>query len=228
MSFCPNCGSEIIDGAKFCMNCGLNLTDFLNLNSNECKKVYYNTNDVESDLNLLDSIYSSENGNQIKMIKKLREVSGMDLKDAKETIENYLSTKNTKICAHCNRLLRIETKQNRRIGYCDTCKTAVYLENTKIKEMTKQTMQKPPFNGIYRYTLLGKKEEVYCPRCGSSNCSHYKEQKVIPGKTKTTYSANINPLKPFTLVNKKEKVVRKDQVITENKFICNSCGKIFN
>ena len=45
--------------------------------------------------------------------------------------------------------------------------------------------------------------------------------------TKTRYTANLNPLKPFTLLNKKEKVVKKEQVVTESKFICNSCGKIF-
>ena len=83
------------------------------------------------------------------------------------------------------------------------------------------------FNGVYRVSLFGKKTEVYCPRCMSPDCQHYKEEKVIPGKTKTKYTANINPLHPFTLVNKKEKVVRKEQTYTEDKFICNSCGKIF-
>lgn len=83
------------------------------------------------------------------------------------------------------------------------------------------------FNGVYRYTLLGGKQEVYCPRCGSSECLHYKEQKVVPGKTKTSYTMNLNPLKPFTLVNKKEKVVKRESIYTENKFMCNKCGKIF-
>lgn len=83
------------------------------------------------------------------------------------------------------------------------------------------------FGGVYRQTLLNGLQEVRCPRCNSENCSHYKEQKIIPGKTKTRYTANLNPLKPFTLVNKKEKVVKKEQIVTENKFICNNCGKIF-
>lgn len=90
-----------------------------------------------------------------------------------------------------------------------------------------QQEEKPTFNGVYRKTMFSGLQEVYCPRCGSENCSHYQEQKIIPGKTKTRYTANLNPLKPFTLVNKKEKVVKKEQVVTENKFICNSCGKIF-
>lgn len=110
---------------------------------------------------------------------------------------------------------------------------ALYLYNVEIEKRKKLRKEKlenevfSSFNGIYKYTLFGGKQEVYCPRCGSENCAHYQEQKIIPGKTKTRYTANLNPLKPFTLVNKKEKVVRKDQIITESKFICNNCGKIF-
>lgn len=83
------------------------------------------------------------------------------------------------------------------------------------------------FHGIYKYSF-GQKIEVYCPRCGSSNCSHFTDEIVIPGKTKTRYTANLNPFKPFTLVNKKEKVIRKEKTITENKIKCNDCGNIFS
>ena len=87
--------------------------------------------------------------------------------------------------------------------------------------------QNTGFNGIYKYTLFREKKEVYCPRCGSENCSHYTEQKFVPGKTKTRYTANLNPFKPFTLVNKKEKILRKDQTYEINKIICNDCGYTF-
>lgn len=86
---------------------------------------------------------------------------------------------------------------------------------------------KEEFTGVYKATLFHGMKEVHCPRCGSEDCSHYKEQHTTPGKTKTTYSANLNPLKPFTLVNKKEKVVRKEKTVTYDKFICNKCGHIF-
>lgn len=39
---------------------------------------------------------------------------------------------------------------------------------------------------------------------------------------------NLNPFKPFTILDKKEKVVRKERTITESKFMCNDCGKIFS
>lgn len=89
--------------------------------------------------------------------------------------------------------------------------------------------EKEFFNGIYRYTKRNKvKERVYCPRCGSQNCQYFTTEKFVPGKTKTSYKANINPLKPFTLVNKKEKVIRSDTTVTEKQIICNDCGEIFS
>lgn len=102
-----------------------------------------------------------------------------------------------------------------------------YLKRENVNNNYKTTFEKQ-FNGIYKYTLFKGKQEVYCPRCNSENCSHYKQQKIIPEKTKTKYTANLNPLKPFTLVNKKEKVVRKEFEYTENKIICNNCGYIFD
>ena len=53
-------------------------------------------------------------------------------------------------------------------------------------------------------------------------------EKIVPGKTKTRYSLNLNPLRPFTLVNKKEKILKNDRVETKDKFICNKCGLIFD
>ena len=87
--------------------------------------------------------------------------------------------------------------------------------------------EKKEFHGVYRVGFLGGKTEVHCPRCGSENCSIYKEQKIIPGKTELEYKKNINPLKPFTAGHVKEKVIREDRIVTEDKFMCNSCGKIF-
>ena len=116
--------------------------------------------------------------------------------------------------------------------YCAFCGNRLtpywQLEKTCFNTQDDMNENDKKFKGVYRSTLLHGLQEVYCPRCGSEDCSHYKEQKIIPGKTKTRYSANLNPLKPFTLVNKKEKVIRKEEVVTEDKFMCNKCGKIFS
>lgn len=128
-------------------------------------------------------------------------------------------------CPYCGDTLRLEEG-----AYCLSCGMRVngYKNNTEpVSRGLEEGNISREFSGVYRSSLFGGLQEVYCPRCGSENCSHYKEQKLIPGKKKTRYTANLNPLKPFTLVNKKEKTVKEERVVTENKFICNSCGKIF-
>lgn len=112
------------------------------------------------------------------------------------------------------------------MGYCNECGMQTIF-SSPVNQVQENTYVEPaPFDGIYKYTLFGRKE-VYCPRCGSSDCSHYRQTHVIPGKTKTTYKANLNPLKPFTLVNKKEKVIREEREYTEKKIICHKCGYVF-
>lgn len=140
-------------------------------------------------------------------------------------IHKYMEEKTP--CPYCGELC-IPTSD-----YCEECGMRLtdyikkidntVIENTII-EKTEPTKQ---FTGIYKYSLFGGQKEVYCPRCGSENCEHYSEKKIIPQKTKTSYTLNLNPFKPFTIVNKKEKVVRKDFEYTEKKIICNSCGYIF-
>ena len=67
-----------------------------------------------------------------------------------------------------------------------------------------------------------------CPRCGKSRYHTVSSTEVvIPGKTKTQSSINLNPLKPFTLVNHKEKVVRQEISRQVVKFMCDECGNIW-
>lgn len=138
------------------------------------------------------------------------------------------------VCIHCGFPLD-EIKENLNIqcphcgaenpanaDYCSVCEMRITPYGTLPQEE-----EKKKFTGVYRMTLFSGKQEVYCPRCKSEDCSHYQEQKYVPEKTKTRYTVNLNPLKPFTLVNKKEKVTKKSKTLTEKKFICNSCGHIF-
>lgn len=53
--------------------------------------------------------------------------------------------------------------------------------------------------------------KLKCPKCKSPNVQ------VVSGKTKTT--VNLNPLKPFTIVNHSPKGKQKIQ--------CMSCGNVF-
>ena len=76
------------------------------------------------------------------------------------------------------------------------------------------------------------KEQIQkcCPRCGSTHFQYAGQQiyGARPEKTKTRYTANLNPLRPFTLVNKKEKVVKKARSgYAVDEFICLNCGNRF-
>lgn len=73
-----------------------------------------------------------------------------------------------------------------------------------------------------------KRAKKKCPQCGSSNYHSFVEDVVVdPGKVKSTTSFNLNPLKPFTIYNHKEKVIREPITKQVSKFICDDCGKIF-
>lgn len=68
-----------------------------------------------------------------------------------------------------------------------------------------------------------------CPRCGKSHYHAMVTQEVIvPEKVKTQSSLNLNPLKPFTVMNHKQKVVRKEISREVVRFVCDECGNIFS
>lgn len=82
-------------------------------------------------------------------------------------------------------------------------------------------------NGNTTYNEQGQK---CCPYCGSTHFQYAGQQiyGARPEKTKTRYTANLNPLRPFTLVNKKEKVVKKARSgYAIDEFICLNCGNRF-
>lgn len=197
---CPECNHQISDKAVSCPNCGYPL-DEIPKNENAEEKINNDFEKVKIDKKLLDDIYEFENGAKILMMKTLSKVSKCSLKEAEYIVNKYFE-------------LRFPSKN---LDY-------VFVEDTKPNKTAP-----PPkkFEGIYRSTLFSGLQEVYCPRCGSEKCSHYQKQEIVPAKIKTRYTVNLNPLKPFTFANKKEKVVRNEQIITKSAFLCNKCGYIF-
>ena len=203
---CPECGKEISDKSKICIGCGFPIHEFFE--------------EEKKEKNLLLEYKCPNCGYQNEIGEDYCENCDIRItpySKSKKSINN--STEPYSICPVCSEKNDIGVFTCTNCGHKYTCKEYdVIFPDDEMEE----------FDGVYRPTIFNGLQRVYCPRCRSSNCSHYKEQKIIPGKTKTRYNINLNPLHPFTLVNKKEKVVRKDQLITENKFICNDCGKIFS
>ena len=70
--------------------------------------------------------------------------------------------------------------------------------------------------------------KIRCPRCGGMNYYAFVEEQIIrDAKVKSTTSLNLNPLKPFTVFNHKQKVVKQPVKQHVSKFVCNDCGAIF-
>lgn len=211
---CPECGKEISDKAKICIGCGFPIEEMISESvsleeaSTEVVETTVQTCIYCNSISIDSQGYCNECG--MKQDNNTR-----NQKDEKEADNDPIYT----ICPSCN-------KRNKKDDYkCIHC-GHVYKVGEYVLHIDEDKLGNS-FNGVYRYNK-GKLQEVYCPRCMSSNCTHYKERKIIPAKSKTRYTANLNPLRPFTLVNKKEKMVGKEISYTENKFLCNTCGYIFD
>ena len=162
---CPECDKKVSDKAYACPECGFPIKDYMESKSEESKET---TNETVAEENIeesdsenkvfsdseLDMLYESENGKRILMIQKIS--CDLDYNSAKKVVDYYFKRKFPEKELHY-------TKQ---------------LEPPDIIE------EKKVFSGVYRSSFFGGMQEVYCPKCKSENCSHYKEQKIIPGKTK--------------------------------------------
>lgn len=63
-----------------------------------------------------------------------------------------------------------------------------------------------------------------CPKCGKNTYFDDVSVVYVPAKTKTSYKANINPLKPLTIADKKEKVIEDAHDRDIHNCRCTSCG----
>ena len=197
---CPECGKEVSDRSKICIGCGFPIDEY---------------------------------------VKELEEAK----KAAEEEAKLYIPT-----CRSCG------SQDIDQDGYCNECGMKMVQSTVKIEPIPEPEVDQPhricpscgrrneldTFTCVgfgHKYTpdqyiecyVAGKGSyEVVCPRCGSNNHHAFVEEEVIrKGKVKSTTSWNLNPLKPFTVFNHKEKVVRKPLTRKVSKLICDDCGKIF-
>ena len=85
--------------------------------------------------------------------------------------------------------------------------------------------------GVGQYSVSNNPPpQKKCPYCYSTDWQFAERQTVgaRDAKTKTEYKLNLNPLKPFTIMNSKEKVVKKAKSgYSYDEFICLNCGRRF-
>lgn len=118
------------------------------------------------------------------------------------------------------------------IAYCDQCENRVDLDNLKSRIAYEQRKNTNAINNqnvaaTIRATA-NVRNSIRCPYCGGLNCQSFIERRIVkPAKIKNRTTLNLNPLKPFTVFNHKQKVVRKEVSQNISRFICNNCGKVF-
>lgn len=238
---CPECNKEISDKAEKCPNCGypmtsmghseknsdiiftldgrpVNMTQIWERSGNriECIKQIiqmYNANPnvaekMSDDFIKKTGVKETHSGSYAQHVAGTVVVNGIEINPKEIFLRNKKHQTNT-----MNEIMRVTGVSE------DEARNLLHYGMKIVQEQEKKN-----FEGVYKYSFFGKKTEVYCPRCKSMDCSIYKD--IIPEKTKTKYTMNLNPLKPLTLVNKKQKVVSKQQTL--DRFICNKCGKIFD
>lgn len=236
---CPECGNNVSDKASVCIHCGFPLSEYvINSDLESCEetenKVYQDVSEIyKKDIlkaKFVDGHSIFYDNGKVRILhcgRILFEGKIIDIKIyyvRKELFSNGIM----KIVYDQEELPKeLYCFSNEDFKICKQIKEIYDSEKKKQNDII-ESQRKNNFSGVYKYGLIGQKIEVYCANCGSSNCSEYKDEIVVPEKTKTTVSMNLNPLKPFTFANVNEKVVRNGYSIPIKRFVCNDCGKIFN
>lgn len=220
---CPECGKDISDRAVICIGCGFPIRDYLK------EKQKINNEESGNDSTTQDSAMCPFCNSKKIDVDGYCDDCGMKILTAmpanNHNIYNAESSEEEDIPDEAYSICPVCGKYNIAGVYtCERCKHKYNMHEYSVIYPPK----KEKSEGIVKYSIFGVEEKVFCPRCGSENCSRYEVQNTIPRKVKTRYAVNLNPLRPFTLINKKEKTIRNEQINTSSRFICNRCGKIFD
>ena len=157
-------------------------------------------------------MFCEQCGNEIGLTTKFCSVCGTKVG---ETYQNKDSDNQIK-CPYCGK----ENKNDS--DYCEKCSMRIsqyrnFYNNEQVPKIvtglsnSKKTM--------YRSNI------IQCPRCRSINVQ-YMTSDIIGRKVKGKTTLNLNPLKPFTMFNHKEKVVSNGYEL--KKWHCMGCGNIFD
>lgn len=204
---CPECGKEVSDKANACPNCGYPINESTDSDDGKLLSEII----VNDSLTLYFDLQTLviKQGGEIRVSDALSSFSIMDVqKDCKPSIlisHNQMLAPIVIIFNENNRGKLVQLKQN-----FNTCKPV-----TAHKSTPKITVSK---------------KQLQCPKCKSINLQYLGGDNIggREAKIKTSTSLNLNPLKPFTLFNQKEKVVKKAREgIDLDRWRCQDCGKVF-
>lgn len=144
---CPECGKEISNKAKCCIHCGYPLDELQNENQNV----------IDDKDNLYSVKLINCGGQKVKVIRVVREVSGLGLKEAKDVVDNLLIIKTG---IHLDEATSIK----KQLEEVDGAVEITHCKNNTV--VSKSTISKPT---------------PKCPTCGSTNIEKISAAKKVGG-----------------------------------------------
>lgn len=241
---CPECGKEISNKAMQCPYCGCPKSEWesidIKLNTDESKKFDYPEEGATVECRLNKVIhFCGENISIIDNEKKL--YSGKISKLRIMSIEKPTS------CSYGG--IRVSFPKEKPGIFFSGDSISLSFENKfgfdiskrylaeKLEEYDKHQEYLNEYNRNAAEKLKKEKQAnkrlknvPHYPKCKSTNLQYLGADSVggRETKTKTTTSLNLNPLKPFTLFNHKEKIVKKGSAgIDFDRWRCEECGNVF-
>lgn len=233
---CPECGREISDKAESCPGCGCPSSEWKKSSSNEVMIEVDNPEKAERNyvfgkygirIEKVNGWFIAFENDSIKC----------ECSDSVPYISNIISERGEDTYSFwtpgMNPVIRFipENEEEKKIfQQLFFQEIQNYLSGNKEKIQIKYPEQK-----IEAKPIIKKEPEISpyalrCPSCKSINLQVVSQEirGAREAKTKTTTSLNLNPLNPFTLLNHKEKVVKKARPGSIYvKWRCVDCGHMF-
>ncbi len=125
------------------------------------------------------------------------------------------------VCPICNNTTTIANKSGLKYNNENICfNCSKLLSKQKVNIFNIQNFSLNDLRNKINIEKIENGEILICPICHSHNIELLSNDKNY--KTKKRATVNLNPFKPFTIVNIKE--VKKETDKKHNEFLCKECG----
>lgn len=233
---CPECGREISDKAECCPGCGCPSSEWKNNSDNKSEISCDNLGKPERDYVFGKYGIRIEKANGRFTVFENDSIK-CDCSGSSPYITNIFQERGEDIYSFwtpgINPIVKFipENKKEKEVFqqlFFDEIQN--YLNGNKEKFQKKTPEPKTEDQPIIKKEPEISPYALRCPSCKSINLQIVSQEVrgARDAKTKTTTSLNLNPLKPFTLFNHKEKVVKKARAGSVYvKWRCADCGHMF-
>lgn len=164
---CPECGNNISESAPFCIHCGFQLD----------KEALEQAHTVPINVNV---VLTHSGGNKITVIKYIRELTNLSLKESKEMVDFPPSTLKSGVSLEEAKSI---VKQFESIGAKLEISSNTNCQTRKYYETPTQSNQ----------TYSSSKKYAICPSCGSNNIKSTIPflKRFFSKEAKTVYICNL-------------------------------------